>query len=186
VLSRFTAYVAIDHAETANKGGKLHRITQPVESPQGWAMQERASRLLFPHDLRGESFSLEPKAVSAAFDRTAPLPRTRNRAVALRDMLAAARGGGKGLNVLTTLYLIGAAIAVLMIFANWEGYTRQEGGGAIFAYSLFFLLWGGLIWARGRWGPSTFSGSRKVGDPSAEKCGIRNSEWGMGKERNSR
>ena len=57
------------------------------------------------------------------------------------------RGGGKGLNVLTTLYLIGAAIAVLMIFANWEGYTRQEGGGAIFAHSVFFLLWGGLIWA---------------------------------------
>ena len=44
VLCRFTAYVAIDHAETANEGGKLHRITQPVESPQGWAMQEGASR----------------------------------------------------------------------------------------------------------------------------------------------
>ncbi|HMF38547.1 MAG TPA: VWA domain-containing protein, partial [Isosphaeraceae bacterium] len=46
VLSRFTAYVAIDHAETASKGGKLHRITQPVESPQGWALQECGSMSL--------------------------------------------------------------------------------------------------------------------------------------------
>ena len=152
MLSRFTAYVAIDHAETANKGGKLHRITQPVGSPQGWAMQERALLSMLHHAGGKDSLAVEMpclrlKAVSAAFDRTAPLPRTRNWAVALRDMLAAARGGRKGLNVLTTLYLIGAAIAVLMIFANWEGYTRQEGGGAIFAYSMFFLLWGGLIWA---------------------------------------
>ncbi|MGA2702875.1 MAG: VIT domain-containing protein [Isosphaeraceae bacterium] len=46
VLSRFTAYVAIDHAETATKGGKLHRITQPVELPQGWALQECGSMSL--------------------------------------------------------------------------------------------------------------------------------------------
>ena len=116
VLSRFAAYVAIDHAETANKGGKLHRITQPVESPQGWAMRERALRSMFLHDLSGKACielnavsaafdrtaplprtrnwagempCLRSKAVSAAFDRTAPLPRTRNWAVALRDMLAA-------------------------------------------------------------------------------------------------
>jgi hypothetical protein len=36
VLSRFTAYVAIDHSQTANKKGELHRITQPVETPEGW------------------------------------------------------------------------------------------------------------------------------------------------------
>ena len=36
VLSRFTAYVAIDHESTANTTGELHRITQPVEAPQGW------------------------------------------------------------------------------------------------------------------------------------------------------
>ncbi len=36
VLSRFTAYVAIDRSEIANRGGKVHRITQPVEMPQGW------------------------------------------------------------------------------------------------------------------------------------------------------
>ncbi len=49
VLSRFTAYVAIDHAETANKGGKLHRITQPVESPQGWLLRGDASAPMLQH-----------------------------------------------------------------------------------------------------------------------------------------
>ena len=146
MLSRFTAYVAIDHAETANKGGKLHRITQPVESPQGWAMQERALRSMFLHDLSAKS-CIELKAVSPAIDdHTAPLPRTRNRAVALRDMHAAARGGSKGLNVLATLYLIGVFLALSVIFGNLVDYPRQQTGANI-AYSVLFLLWGGLIWA---------------------------------------
>ncbi|MGC8640126.1 MAG: VIT domain-containing protein [Isosphaeraceae bacterium] len=38
VLSRFTAYVAIDTSEPANTSGRLHRITQPVEMPQGWRL----------------------------------------------------------------------------------------------------------------------------------------------------
>jgi hypothetical protein len=37
VLSRFTAYSAIDRSETANTTGRVHQVTQPVESPQGWA-----------------------------------------------------------------------------------------------------------------------------------------------------
>jgi hypothetical protein len=37
VLCRFTAYVAIDRAQTVNEGGSVHRIMQPVEPPQGWA-----------------------------------------------------------------------------------------------------------------------------------------------------
>ena len=37
VLCRFTAYVAIDRSQVANEGGTLHRITQPVEQPEGWA-----------------------------------------------------------------------------------------------------------------------------------------------------
>jgi uncharacterized protein YegL len=49
VLCRFTAYVAIDHAETANEGGKLHRITQPVESPQGWALLGGVSAPMLQH-----------------------------------------------------------------------------------------------------------------------------------------
>ena len=38
VLSRFTAYVAIDRSAVTGATSKLHRITQPVESPEGWAM----------------------------------------------------------------------------------------------------------------------------------------------------
>jgi Ca-activated chloride channel family protein len=36
VLSRFTAYVAVDQGATVSPGGKLHRVLQPVESPAGW------------------------------------------------------------------------------------------------------------------------------------------------------
>ncbi|HZW33164.1 MAG TPA: serine/threonine-protein kinase, partial [Isosphaeraceae bacterium] len=37
VLCRFTAYVAVDRSRAVNPGGTLHRITQPVEQPEGWA-----------------------------------------------------------------------------------------------------------------------------------------------------
>src|SRR5262249_1278541 len=37
VLCRFTAYVAVDRSQVANREGSLHRITQPVEMPQEWA-----------------------------------------------------------------------------------------------------------------------------------------------------
>jgi hypothetical protein len=36
VLSRFTAYVAVDRAEVVNPQGKQHKIIQPVEIPSGW------------------------------------------------------------------------------------------------------------------------------------------------------
>lgn len=38
VLSRFTAYVAIDLSATVNKDGKVHRIVQPGEPARGWQM----------------------------------------------------------------------------------------------------------------------------------------------------
>ncbi len=37
VLCRFTAFVAVDGAEVVNAGGELHRVTQAVEQPSGWA-----------------------------------------------------------------------------------------------------------------------------------------------------
>lgn len=37
VLSRFTAFLAIDRSQVVNKGGVLHQTVQPVESPAGWA-----------------------------------------------------------------------------------------------------------------------------------------------------
>lgn len=36
VLSRFTAYVAVDKSEVANPGGRPVEIVQPVEFPDGW------------------------------------------------------------------------------------------------------------------------------------------------------
>jgi Ca-activated chloride channel family protein len=43
VLSRFTAYVAVDRSEVVNKGGHQQQIVQPVEMPEGW---EAADTLL--------------------------------------------------------------------------------------------------------------------------------------------
>jgi Ca-activated chloride channel homolog len=36
VLSRFTAFLAIDRSEIVNPGGKLRQVVQPVEEPAGW------------------------------------------------------------------------------------------------------------------------------------------------------
>ena len=41
VLSRFTAYVAVDQAEVIPQGGQLQQIVQPVEMPQGWVISAR-------------------------------------------------------------------------------------------------------------------------------------------------
>lgn len=36
VLSRFTAYVAVDRSEVVNRGGRQQQVVQPVEMPDGW------------------------------------------------------------------------------------------------------------------------------------------------------
>lgn len=36
VLSRFTAFLAVDRSEIANRGGRLVQAVQPVEAPAGW------------------------------------------------------------------------------------------------------------------------------------------------------
>lgn len=41
VLSRFTAFVAVDRAAVVNEGGEVHRVTQAVETPAGWGACER-------------------------------------------------------------------------------------------------------------------------------------------------
>jgi len=38
VLSRFTAYVAVDDSEVVNDGSRPHQIVQPVELPEGWSL----------------------------------------------------------------------------------------------------------------------------------------------------
>jgi Ca-activated chloride channel family protein len=45
VLSRFTAFLAIDRAELANPGGRVQQVVQAVESPAGWE-QGAKGRLL--------------------------------------------------------------------------------------------------------------------------------------------
>ncbi len=37
VLSRFTAFVAVDQ-RVVNEGGKVHKVTQPVDLPSGWEL----------------------------------------------------------------------------------------------------------------------------------------------------
>ncbi|MBY8850080.1 hypothetical protein K7G98_17150, partial [Saccharothrix sp. MB29] len=37
MLSRFTAFVAVDQ-RVVDESGELHRVTQPVELPDGWAV----------------------------------------------------------------------------------------------------------------------------------------------------
>src|SRR5205085_1346097 len=39
VLSRFTAFLAIDRSEVVNAGGELKQIVQPVDMPAGWDME---------------------------------------------------------------------------------------------------------------------------------------------------
>jgi Ca-activated chloride channel family protein len=43
VLSRFTAFLAVDRSEKVNPNGKPKTITQAVEMPAGWEMAERAA-----------------------------------------------------------------------------------------------------------------------------------------------
>lgn len=38
VLSRFTAFIAVDRAEVVNAGGHNRPVMQPVEAPEGWDM----------------------------------------------------------------------------------------------------------------------------------------------------
>jgi hypothetical protein len=46
ILSRFTAYVAVDRAEVVNKGGVQEQIVQPVEQPGGWSIPVAAAPIM--------------------------------------------------------------------------------------------------------------------------------------------
>ena len=49
VLSRFTAYVAVDKSDVVNPGGRPLEVVQPVEFPDGWAGTARVwARFLHP------------------------------------------------------------------------------------------------------------------------------------------
>ncbi|SMC54736.1 VIT domain-containing protein [Kibdelosporangium aridum] len=58
VLSRFTAFVAVDQ-RVVNEGGKTHKVTQPVDLPSGWEMHA-------PVPAAGAPMAAAPRAYAAA------------------------------------------------------------------------------------------------------------------------
>ena len=47
MLSRFTAFVAVDRSEVVNAGGQQHRVIQPVEIPAGWDVEAEMQAAAF-------------------------------------------------------------------------------------------------------------------------------------------
>ncbi|HWM85899.1 MAG TPA: VIT domain-containing protein, partial [Kofleriaceae bacterium] len=67
VLSRFTAFLAVDRSEKVNPGGTLHRAMQPVEPASGWDMLGAAD------EMGADMMDLE-RAVSPAPRQQRPAP----------------------------------------------------------------------------------------------------------------
>lgn len=81
VLSRFTAYVAVDRSEVVNAGGKVLEVIQPVEQPQGWAMAAAVG---------GSTMGAMPMACMApAPNQSASRKRSRHNAAPARSAAAA-------------------------------------------------------------------------------------------------
>ena len=76
--------------------------------------------------------------------------------------------GGKGLDIVRTLYVVGAVIALMVILGNLGAadYERQRAEANI-TYAVLYLLWGGLIWAMHT------SHSRRDARLSRERCSER-------------
>ena len=53
VLSRFTAFVAVDRAAVVNLGGEGVRVTQAVEHPEGWGQQTLLAACAAPPNAAG-------------------------------------------------------------------------------------------------------------------------------------
>jgi Ca-activated chloride channel homolog len=78
VLSRFTAFVALDTV-VVNRDGRLHRVTQPVDVPQGWEWPG-AEPDVMPVRLAGQGGLLSvQEAAPGAPHRAMPLPASRPR-----------------------------------------------------------------------------------------------------------
>ena len=68
VLSRFTAFVAVDRAATIGGDKTLRQIVQPVELPQGWEQAPTAGRYDFGFARRSAPASLSMASWAAADD----------------------------------------------------------------------------------------------------------------------
>ena len=94
VLCRFTAFVAVDRAEVVNEGGRVHRVTQAVEQPEGWgAQQECESRpgSIMPRASARRSLSSSGAFGSAASDPFMDMSSSR---AAAPEPFGALGGGG--------------------------------------------------------------------------------------------
>jgi len=95
VLCRFTAFVAVDRAERVVPTGGLHRTTQPVEQPAGWAeggvLQDVLKKAEMAPQEESDAFASigEPEPV---LERPAARMRAASKTVAAPS--AAMRGGG--------------------------------------------------------------------------------------------
>jgi Ca-activated chloride channel family protein len=70
VLCRFTAFVAVDD-RVVNAGGTLHRVTQPVELPQGWQMPVAPQAAVFTAMSASASSPPMPRPAGKVRQRTA-------------------------------------------------------------------------------------------------------------------
>jgi Ca-activated chloride channel family protein len=70
VLCRFTAFVAVDD-RVVNAGGTVHRVTQPVELPQGWQMPVAPQAAVFTAMSASASSPPMPRPAGKARQRTA-------------------------------------------------------------------------------------------------------------------
>ncbi len=61
VLSRFTAFLAVDRSEIANPSGRLTQIVQAVEQPAGWALDKtRAGGVAMPPSMAMPASAMPP------------------------------------------------------------------------------------------------------------------------------
>jgi Ca-activated chloride channel family protein len=75
VLSRFTAFVAVDRSEVVNAGGRLVQVVQPVEEPAGWAGAKMRSQ-----GPRTQAFVMCGAVGSGGFGGPPAMPRMKTRA----------------------------------------------------------------------------------------------------------
>ncbi len=71
VLTRFTAFVAVDEAEIVNQGGKRRTVVQPVEMPAEWAMQAVPAGLTRAPRMPAMAAGMPPRAMAALLKRGA-------------------------------------------------------------------------------------------------------------------
>lgn len=69
VLSRFTAFVAVDRSEVVNEGGTKDEVIMPVDAPDGWAMPTAVPPALY------SNAALPPICASPTMSMTGSVPR---------------------------------------------------------------------------------------------------------------